>query len=254
MLTAITCLATALELLLPTLALCFVYPFNKKASLFWSDYIACRSARILFAIFKLYRKFNFLGDKESKASLPDQFIVLSNHQSLLDIVVYLKYFGGKRTRFVAKDTLASVPMVGKMLKTQEHCMIPRRGSASVAMASIDRFSERVLQRNQIPVIFPEGTRSRDGNLRKFSSAGFRRLVEKTHLPIAVCALDGGWNISNLDTVIRTLHKGAYRVKVLKVYPFPETKQEEKLILEESQVLIQKQLEEWRKLPKESLIV
>ena len=240
MLGFITLLFCLGEVAFPTFMLCLVYPFSRKTALFWSDYITCQCARVVFAILKLYRKF--------------QFVVISNHQSLFDIVAYLKYFGGKKTRFVAKDTLGSVPMVGKMLKTQGHCMIPRHGSPSVAMSSIDSFASRVLQKKQIPVIFPEGTRTRDGNVGQFYAAGFRRLVEGTKLPVAVCALDGGWQISRLNSLFRNLHKGSYRVKVLKVYPFPETKEEEKRILEESRELIKSQLEEWRKLPVASSVV
>ena len=254
MLGFITLLFCLGEVAFRTFMLCLVYPFSRKTALFWSDYITCRCARVVFAILKLYRKFQFLGDKENLKLLPEQFVVISNHQSLFDIVAYLKYFGGKKTRFVAKDTLGSVPMVGKMLKTQGHCMIPRHGSPSVAMSSIDGFASRVLQKKQIPVIFPEGTRTRDGNVGQFYAAGFRRLVEGTKLPVAVCALDGGWQISRLNSLFRNLHKGSYRVKVLKVYPFPETKEEEKRILEESRELIKSQLEEWRKLPVASSVV
>ncbi|MBP3365945.1 MAG: 1-acyl-sn-glycerol-3-phosphate acyltransferase [Treponema sp.] len=242
------------EVVLPALMLCIVYPFSRKAALFWSDYITCRCARIVFALLSFYRKFHFLGDRESLALLPAQFSVVSNHQSLFDIVVYLKYFGGTRTRFVAKDSLSSVPMVGKMLRSQGHCMIPRRGSPSVAMTAIDRFSRRVIQNNQIPVIFPEGTRSKDGKLGTFYAAGFRRLSESARLPVAVCALDGGWKISSLGSIITSLHRGAYRVKVLRVFPCPQSKEEEKHVLHEAARLIQEQLDKWRSLPAASLDV
>jgi 1-acyl-sn-glycerol-3-phosphate acyltransferase len=242
------------EVLFPTFMLCVTYPFSRKAAVFWSNYITCRCSRILFAVLKCYRNFNFLGDKKSLEKLPEEFMVVSNHQSLFDIAVYLKFFGGMRTRFVAKDSLEKVPMVGKMLKSQGHWMIPRRGSPSVAMSSIDRFSERVLAKNQIPVIFPEGTRSKDGNVNQFYAAGFRRLAEGTKLPVAVCALDGGWRISSLDSIITSLHKGSYRVKVLKVFDPPSSKEEEKRILEESSALIKNQLLQWRSLPADSLEV
>lgn len=247
MFSLITVLCEFGVLLPPTLLLCIVYPFSRKAAVAVSNYITCTCARLVFAVVKMYRNFNFIGDGESKKMLPEQFIVISNHQSLLDIVAYLKYFGGLRARFVAKDNLAKVPMVGKMLKSQQHCMIPRKGSPSVAMKSIDRFAVNVLEKNQIPVIFPEGTRSRDGNLNPFYSAGFRRLSAGTKLPVAVCALDGGWKISKIDSILRNLKRGAYRVKVLKVYDAPKDKESEKLILEESRELIQKQLDQWRKL-------
>lgn len=254
MFSLITSLCFCGILIPPTLLLCIVYPFSKRAAVAVSDYITCVCARQVFAVLRVYRKFNFLGDYKSAENLPEQFIVISNHQSLFDIVVYFKFFGGLRARFVAKDNLAKVPMVGKMLKSQQHCMIPRKGSPSVAMKSIDRFGVSILGKHQCPVIFPEGTRSRDGNLNQFYSAGFRRLVAATKLPVAVCALDGGWKISNLNSIMRNLRRGAYRVKVLKLYEAPKGKEEEKKILEESKELIQNQLDSWRKLPENSLEV
>jgi len=252
MLTTFTLICALSTLALPTLMITITYPFSHKAALFWSNYITRHCARMLFSIFSCYRGFNFLGDKKSKSMLPDQFIILSNHQSLLDIVVYLKYFvKEKKVRFVAKDALGKVPMVGKMLRSQGHCMIPRKGSPTVAMQHIDAFGKRVMENDFCPLIFPEGTRSRDGNLRSFYAAGFRRLSQTTGLPVAVCALDGGWQIRDLKTLFKSLHHGSYRVKVLKVFPSPKTKEEEKQILEESRELIQKQLDEWRSLGENS---
>ena len=43
-----------------------------------------------------------------------------------------------------------------------------------------------------------------------------------------------------------LRGGAYRIKVLKVYPVPETKEAQVKILEEGKALIREQLAQWRK--------
>ncbi len=236
----------------PTFFLTLSYPLSHTWALFWSDFITSYCARLVFAILRLYRGFRFLGEREGKRQLPERFLVVSNHQSLLDIVVYLYYFSEKKVRFVAKDNLNSVPMVGKMLRSQGHCMIPRRGKPVDAMRALTRFGERVsADASVVPVIFPEGTRSRDGRLGTFYSAGFRRLVETVHLPVVVCALDGGWKLSGLTQVMRGLKKGAYRVKVLKVYDAPATKEQEKTILSEAPALIQEQLDAWRALPEGS---
>ena len=231
----------------PTFMLTITYPFSHKAALFWSNYITTRTDWLFFEILKCYRHFDLKGDEQSKKGLPDQFLVVSNHQSLIDIVVYLRYFAGKKVRFVAKDSLNDVPMVGKMLRSQQHCMIPRKGSAAVAMKTLKDFGNRVTaDASIIPVIYPEGTRSKDGNLGKFYSAGFRRLEQTVNLPVAVCALDGGWQLSNLTRIFSGLKRGSYKVKVLKVYDAPTDKEQEKMILEESYNLIAEQLAEWRK--------
>lgn len=240
---------------IPAFFLTITYPLNHQWALFWSNYIATRCARLVFAILRLLRGFRFLGERWSKERLPEQFLVVSNHQSLLDIVVYLCYFSDRKVRFVAKDNLNSVPMVGKMLRSQGHCMIPRRGKPVDAMRALSRFGGQVAaDRSVVPVIFPEGTRSKDGRLGTFYSAGFRRLEQTVNLPVAVCALDGGWKLSKLTQIMSGLKRGAYRVKVLKVFDAPATKEQEKTILAEASRLIQQQLDEWRALPADSLEV
>ncbi|MBQ9539556.1 MAG: 1-acyl-sn-glycerol-3-phosphate acyltransferase [Treponema sp.] len=230
----------------PTLMLTICYPFSHKAALFWSDYITGKCARQVFAVLGLYSKFNLAQDKKSKDGLPEQFLILSNHQSLFDIVVYLVFFSDKKVRFVAKDSLSKVPMVGKMLKSQGHCMIPRKGSPMQAMDTLKKFGDRVKRDSQIlPLIFPEGTRSKDGRLGKFYAAGFRMVENTVKLPVVVCALDGGWRLANILRIVSNLSKGIYRVKVLKVYDSPKGKEEEKNILSEASELINRQLKEWR---------
>ena len=113
------------------------------------------------------------------------------------------------------------------------------------MRILDRFAERVKKNNWIPVIFPEGTRSRDGNTGTFHAAGFRRFMDRYPLPVVVCAVDGGWNISSLAGMVKRMKGGEYRIKVLKVFPAPESKAEQLRVLEEGKELIQNQLGEWR---------
>lgn len=238
------CLITSVAL--PSLLNILAYPISLKLSVKISDYIVKVLAPRVFAILNCYRHFHFFGYNETKKNLPDQFIIISNHQSLLDIPCYMNFFREKDIRFVAKDNLSHhIPLVSEMLRAHEHCMIPRRGSPMVAMNTIEKFSKRVLQRNQIPVIFPEGTRTRNGLVGKFYSAGFRKLNDSTKLPIVACALDGGYQIRDMRHIMSNLKNGCYRVKVIKVFDSPKTKEEEVFVLEESRRLIQEQLNEWR---------
>lgn len=218
-------------------------PWCKKIN----THIATVVSHRLFSIFSTYLNFRFVGDYSLFPELPEQYLLISNHQSILDIVVYMNYLGGKRVRFVAKKELADhVPLVSVMLKSDEHCLVQRTGSPSQAMRAMDAFAVRVQRNNWIPVLFPEGTRSRDGNVGTFHSAGFRRFISKAPMPVVVAAVDGGWNIASILRLATNLRGGAYRVKALKVYPAPETKEAQLKILEEGKALIQEQLAQWRK--------
>ncbi|MCI6591869.1 MAG: lysophospholipid acyltransferase family protein [Treponema sp.] len=227
----------------------FAYPVSRKLSVRISNYIVRVLAPRLFAILRKYRKFNFWGYDDKKNELPEDFIIISNHQSLLDIPVFMKYFPDKEVRFIAKDALGRhVPLVSEMLRAQEHCLIPRKAKPMEAMRYISDFGKRVIERKQIPILFPEGSRTHDGNVGKFFSAGFRQLTESTGLPVVVCALDGGWKLRDLRKLMTNLKHGCYRVKVLRVYEPPKTKEECNKILEESKLLMQQQIEYWRQLP------
>ena len=65
------------------------------------------------------------------------------------------------------------------------------------------------------------------------------------MPVAVCALDGGWQISSIRKIIQNLKGGSYKIKLLKVYEAPTTKEEQLKILEEGKTLIGEQLRKWR---------
>ncbi|MGP1576721.1 MAG: lysophospholipid acyltransferase family protein [Treponema sp.] len=208
--------------------------------------ISERCAHGLFSIFSTYMNFRFTGDYSLVSDLPEQYLLISNHQSLLDIVLYMRYLGGKRLRFVAKKELGSgIPLVSVMLKSDHHCLVQRKGGPSQAMKAMDVFAENVTKNNWIPVLFPEGTRSKNGQVGTFYAAGFRRFLSKAPMPVVVAALDGGWKISSIHRLLTNLHGGRYYVKVLKIYPAPATKEEQLKILEEGKALIAQQLEIWR---------
>ncbi|ULQ59849.1 1-acyl-sn-glycerol-3-phosphate acyltransferase [Brucepastera parasyntrophica] len=225
----------------------FAYGISTKLSQKVNRIITTTYASRIFSIFSAYMNFHFAGEKDHVDELPEQYLIMSNHQSLLDIPLFMRFLDGPRLRFVAKAELGrNVPLVSVMLKSDRHGLIDRTGSPSKTMKAMDLFAERVKENNWIPVIFPEGTRSQDGSLGTFHAAGFRRFLTVAPMPVAVCALDGGWRISTLKGFAKNLHGGFYRVKIVKIYPAPTNKAEQIHILEEGKALIQKQLDAWRK--------
>lgn len=225
-----------------------VYAVSVSAALRLNRWVSTVFAHRIFSVMSTYLGFRFEGNKESLSMLPERYLVIANHQSLLDIPLLMRYLDGSRLRFVAKEELARhVPLVSRILLTDKHCVIPRKGSPSRAMRIMDDFADRVLEREWIPVIFPEGTRSRDGSLGTFHAAGFRRFLDKAPMHVAVCAIEGGWKVGSLKGIARGTQGGKYRVEVLKVFSVPIGKAEQMTILEEGKALIQKKLDEWRAL-------
>ncbi len=83
------------------------------------------------------------------------------------------------------------------LKQGGHALIDR-GDADQALAAIRDFGKRVQERNRTAVIFPEGSRSRDGTLRPFKRAGGRALLEAADsLRVIPVAVDGSWQLNRM---------------------------------------------------------
>ncbi len=228
--------------LLNRIAYALYRPLNKKLN----DHLVTVSVHRIFAILRTYINFRVKKDYTNAVQLPEQYLLISNHQSLMDILILMDYLEGDRLRFVAKKELGTVvPFVSLVLRSGRHCLIRRKGGLSGTMRTMDRFAERVKKNNWIPVLFPEGTRSRDGTVGTFYSAGFRRVLAGAPMPVVVAALDGGWNIASLSKMMAHTKNGLYHVKVLKVFPAPANKEEQLAVLAESKQLIEEQIETWR---------
>ncbi len=94
------------------------------------------------------------------------FVYTPNHQSHLDILALLGHLPGA-VRFAAKDSLWRHPVLGAVLDSLGMVPIAREDSAQ-AIATL----ERVRDDGQSFVVFPEGTRSRDGRLGEFKRGAF----------------------------------------------------------------------------------
>ena len=111
------------------------------------------------------------------------FVVVANHQSILDILLLSRM--PREMKWVAKEELFGVPWVGVMLRMSGDIPI-RRGDVESGGEALAR-AKVYLSRGMSVMLFPEGTRSRTGQLLPFKSGAFRLAVESgvPVLPVAV---------------------------------------------------------------------
>src|SRR2546429_4807562 len=102
--------------------------------------------------------------------IPDHPVVYaSNHSSMFDIWALAATLPGS-VRMVAKQELARVPLIGRAMVTAGHLTIDRAHPAR-ALEAYKRAAE-VIQGGTSALLFPEGTRSRTGELLPFKNAPF----------------------------------------------------------------------------------
>ena len=116
-----------------------------------------------------------------------QYIFMANHQSNIDIPVLVQSLTKFQLRWVAKRELLFIPLFGWAMWASRHIVVDR-SNRSKAMASLRKAKERIEGGISV-VLFPEGTRSADGQLLPFKRGGFV-LAVKTQTPIVPITING----------------------------------------------------------------
>lgn len=118
------------------------------------------------------------------------FIYMANHQSVHDIPAMIVSLPGQ-TSLLAKESLFRIPIFGWAMKAGGFISIDRK-NRSKAQESFNSAVIR-LQEGSSTMIYPEGTRSRDGRLQPFERGGFL-LALKSGLPIVPVGLIGSMEV------------------------------------------------------------
>jgi 1-acyl-sn-glycerol-3-phosphate acyltransferase len=118
------------------------------------------------------------------------YIFMSNHQSNFDIPVLLAYLK-VQFRWLAKAELFKIPLFGRAMQGAGYISIDR-SNRRLAIESLKEAGKSI-QKGSSVMIFPEGTRSIDGNIREFKKGGFILAIE-AGVPIIPVIIHGTWSI------------------------------------------------------------
>jgi 1-acyl-sn-glycerol-3-phosphate acyltransferase len=112
------------------------------------------------------------------------YVVMPNHLSTVDIwAIFVAV--PVPLRFIAKKQLGQIPLFGWAMRAGRFIFIDRQNATS-ARRTIDHAADRIRQGCSV-VIFPEGTRSRDGLLAPFKKGGFHLAINSGAevVPVAI---------------------------------------------------------------------
>lgn len=114
------------------------------------------------------------------------YVIIANHQSLLDILVVLATLD-MNFKFIAKKELFPIPFLGWHMALAG--FIPLlRGNRESAHAALERARE-YLRIGVSVLFFPEGTRSVDGTIQEFKMGAFK-LAQEEDVAILPLVIDG----------------------------------------------------------------
>lgn len=152
-----------------------------------------------------------------KLNRKQSYVFVSNHQSIYDIFLIYGYID-QPIKWVMKKSLMKLPLVGLACKKAGFIFVDD-STPQAAAKTIEKAKQRLRNGNSI-VIFPEGTRSKTGQLQKFKK-GASQMAIGTHLPIVPVTLNGTYEVMSPNSLLITPHR--LEIIIHDPIPVPESR-------------------------------
>ena len=119
----------------------------------------------------------------SKIRMRDRYVIVSNHQSQLDILMAFRLFFP--FKWVSKAEVFRIPFIGWNMYLNRYIKLKRRDKKSIVKMYAD--CENALAQGNSLFVFPEGTRSETGGLKPFKTGAFTlaKKMAASILPVVI---------------------------------------------------------------------
>ena len=134
------------------------------------------------------------------------YVFLANHQGYFDIFLVYGYIG-HNFKWMMKEYLRKIPFVGVACAASGQIFVDDT-RAGIAKA-VER-SRKTLQRGMSMVIFPEGTRTYDGQMAEFKRGAFM-LSNEIELPIVPMTINGSFKVFSRKA--KSLTRGTLKLSI-----------------------------------------
>ncbi len=190
-------------MILSAVALVLCWPFDKARRVVHE--LSRVAVRIFFGIPPFWR---FRIEGLEHVDKKGRYVIVLNHQAMSDIPAL--YFVPLNFRWVSKREVFKIPFFGQLLRLHGDICI-NRGKAAEAMEQLLRDGALWIERGASVAIFPEGTRSKDGEIHRFKAGAFE-LARKVQVPILPVVLEGTERLIHKNRLFRW--RNTVTVKVL----------------------------------------
>jgi 1-acyl-sn-glycerol-3-phosphate acyltransferase len=114
-------------------------------------------------------------------------VYVANHLGYFDIPLMIGFLGDDTKPMMAKKQITKIPGIASWMR-ELHCVFVDRDHPRESVKALKE-SEHWLSEGYSMVIFPEGTRSRDGAVHTFKSGAFR-IAKADRVPVVPCVIEG----------------------------------------------------------------
>jgi 1-acyl-sn-glycerol-3-phosphate acyltransferase len=130
-------------------------------------------------------------------------LVIMNHQSVIDIPLMVGAVRGGYPRIVTRARYGRfIPLISHMVRLYQYPVVDPRAKARHVRKSLSSMAQAA-ETSDVPIgIFPEGTRTKDGDIGRFKVRGLRTLLEARPFTVHLFVSDGYWQRAKLKHFVR----------------------------------------------------
>lgn len=143
-------------------------------------YFICTSIWNRLMLFFTFVHIKVRGEENLPIFPNSPSIIISNHISALDVMLIDSLLGNYPRVWLGKSEFSKIPFFGYLLR-QMHVLVDRANPRK-SMEALIKSINLIKDKKRHLVLFPEGTRSKDGSLGEFLE-GFSYIAKKTHRPL-----------------------------------------------------------------------
>lgn len=137
------------------------------------------------------------------------YVIVSNHQSAFDIMAHFVAMPVP-IRYLAKQELFHIPILAMAMRAIGIVEVDRTAGKSVH-EHINVSARQAVELGRSLIIYPEGTRPRDGRMRAFKKGAFT-IAKSMNLPIVPTAIVGSYRAWRPASYF--IRKGSIRVEIM----------------------------------------
>lgn len=140
------------------------------------------------------------------------YIFIANHQGAFDI--FLIYgFLGVPIKWMMKRGIGKIPFVGAACRAAGFIFVDNSSPKTAALSVIG--AEKAIRKGASIVIFPEGSRTRDGKMRRFKKGAYQMALDQ-HISILPITLNGPFRVLPIGSI--TVHPGLMEMVIHPAVP------------------------------------
>ena len=151
-------------------------------------------------------------------------LILMNHQSLFDIPMVVQSVSPGHPRIVTRMRYTRwIPQISHMTRLYRYLTVEPKGEASEMRRAIKELREAA-RTSEVPLaLFPEGTRTKDGEIGKFRTSGMGVILRARPWRVYVLVTDGFWQVAKFKDFVGGVSKLRGRVELAGVLDWTDPK-------------------------------